>query len=73
MSHSARQVGPHVEQDALSFVVTGTVFMRASEVADDNWTVDGGDDLAEGDRFWEAGKDVAPTDAPLRTDEAGAL
>jgi hypothetical protein len=66
-------VGPDGQEDALALVVAGAVLVGLTEVAGGDGSVDGGDDLRQGDLLGWAGQDVAATDAPLGADEAGTL
>ncbi len=72
-AHVVAYVGPHTEQDALTFVVARAVLMGSAEVAGYDRPVDGADDLAERDVVGRAGQDVAPAHAPLRSDQPGTL
>jgi len=60
LAHVVAHVGPYREQDTLTLVVTGPVAVGFAEVARDDRTVDGGDDLGEGNRFGAARQHVAP-------------
>ena len=64
---------PDREQHALAFVVAAAVGVRLAEVAGDDRTVDGADDLAEQDLRGFARQDVAAADATLGTHDACAL
>ena len=66
-------IGPDRKQDALTLVVTRTVFMREAEVSKNNWTVDGAYNFGEGDGFRVAGQDVSSPDASLRADQPGTF
>lgn len=46
-AHVFADLCPHVEERALTFVVTGAVLVGRAEVTDDDRTVNGGDDLTE--------------------------
>ena len=48
LAHVVADVSPHPKQDALAFVVAGTVLMGLSKVAGDNGAVDCGDYFIEG-------------------------
>ena len=73
VAHVLADLGPDGQQDTLALVVAGAVLVRLAEVAGHDRSVDGADDLAEGDlRRW-AGQHVAAADAPFGSDEAGAF
>ncbi len=69
----AADVGPHLEQDALAFVVARAVRVRLAEVAGHDRSVDRGDDLAERDLLRSTREHVATADAALGANEPGAL
>jgi len=66
-------VGPHRQQHALPLVVAGAVGVRLAEVARRNGTVDGRDDLVQGDLLGRPRQHVAAADAALGAHQTGAL
>jgi len=54
-------------------VIAGAVGVGLAEVACDDRSVDGRDDLGQGDLFGVAGQYVATPDSPFGSDETGAF
>ena len=73
LTHVCTSLVPDLEQDALTLVVTRTVLVWSSEVADGDWTIDGRDDVGQHDVLGFAGENVTAADASLRADEPGAF
>ncbi len=61
---------PDRQQDALSLVVAGPIGVGLAEVAQGDGTIDGPDDLGQGDLIWWSGQDVATTHAPFGANQA---
>src|SRR5436190_19012753 len=72
-AHLVAHSGPHGQQYALTLVVARPVLMGLAEVADGDRAVDRANDVAEGDGVGFTSEDVAAADAPLRSDDSGAL
>ena len=64
---------PHCQEHALSLVVARAVLVRLSEISEDNWPVDSGDDLREANLIGWAAEYVSTADAPLRAHQTRAL
>ena len=73
LAHVIANVSPHAKQDALAFMVAGSVLVRFAEITGDNWTIDGGDDLGQGNVTGRTGENVAATYPPLRSNESHTL
>jgi hypothetical protein len=73
LSHVISHVSPDTEQDALALVVARTVLVGFAEVPRRDRTIDGRDDLGEGDGLGGAGEHVAAADATLGSNEPDAL
>ncbi len=65
--------GPHREEDALAFVVTGAVLVGFAEISQRDRTIDGRHDLTEGDLVRSAGEGVATPHAALGMHDARPL
>lgn len=64
---------PDCEQDALAFVVTGTVLMRLTEITESDGAVDRSNDHPDRDLGWIASHDIAAADTALGPNQASAL
>ena len=73
LSHVVAHVGPDAEQHALALVVAGAVLVGFAEVARDDWSVHGGDDLGEGDLFGRTSEHVATPDTAFGANQTDAL
>ena len=73
LAHELAGLVPDRDQDALAFVVAGTVAVRLAEVADRDRSVDRRDDLRQLDSGWVPGQDIAATDAAFGAHQPGAL
>lgn len=73
IAHVGADVGPHPEEDALTFVVTGPIAVRLAKVTGHNGPVHGGDNFGQGDVVGVAGQDVPTANTSLGTYEADAL
>ena len=63
-------VGPDGQEDALAFVVAGTIGMGLAEVSGRDGAVNSRDDLGQADVLGGAGQDVTAPDAPFGTHQA---
>ena len=64
-THVFADVVPHGKQDALAFVVAGTVGVRLTEISGDDWAVNCADDVGQTDFLRSASQDVTAADAAL--------
>ena len=61
-THVAAYVRPNAEQDALAFVVTGTVLVWFTKITCNDWAVDRCNNLGESDVTCRPSEDIAATD-----------
>lgn len=73
LAHVITDVGPHAEQDALAFVIAGTVLVGFAEVARRNRPVDRRDDLGQRDGLRRASQNVTAAHASLGANKSRAL
>jgi hypothetical protein len=73
LAHMVAHVSPHAEQDALSLVVTGAVFMGFAKVTGGDGAIDGRHDLGECYRFGCPGEDVPAADPAFGANESSAF
>ena len=62
---------PDREQDALTFVIAGTILMRLTEVADDDRSIDGSNNHPDGDLGRVTGHHITAADAALGPHQSG--
>lgn len=73
VAHVLADVGPHGKQHALALVVASAILVRWAEIPGHDRTVDGADDLAQGDLLRRSCENVAASYSALGTDETGAF
>jgi hypothetical protein len=73
LTHVIANIGPNAQQNALSFVIAGTVLVGLAEVARCDRSIDRRDDFGQGDGLRSSSQDVPAAHAALGANETGAL